>query len=1202
MKFNIIIICLFIISLNGMAQVVESEQGIYDFIENTGQWPDQVLFKSSVQGGNIWLEKKGILYQFSDHGNHYHAHSDKSHESEGARQQLVYAKFIEPNAHFEIETEYPGSTYYNYYLGNDRSKWTSGNRSFNRIKYKNLYNGVDLVFFEKNLDLKYEYHLSPGANYKQIQIQYKGADKVRMLRNGNVGIITELGQIIEQKPYVYQIKNGRILEVESKFILDKNNIISFELGAYDKDLKLIIDPILIFATYNGATSDNFGMTATYAYDGKAYSGGIVFGNNYPTPVVAYDTLSNFSGVSSAQYGITDVFITKFNETGTNMLWTTFIGGGDDNGGTETVHSLICDTDNNVYLYGATSSQDFPTVNAYQNTHGGGDDSLNFYQNGVFYTDNGTDIFVAKFSEDGANLLGSTFVGGSGNDGVNYTQSGIAFTPPAPAGFSYQYDSLVTNYGDQFRGEIMLDSLNNIIIASSTRSTDFPLVNAFQNLPGGDQDGVVFKLSADFSTMLWSSFFGGSENDACYSVKIDSSYNVVIAGSTSSSDLQATTGGLNPNYLGGETDGFVAKISENGSTLLQTTYIGTSVYDQTIFVEIDRWDNVYITGVSEGTMPIQNAVYSVANSGQYIMKLNPDLNAIQYATTFGNGNGLPNLSPAAFLVDVCGNVYVSGWGGSVLANNAMTGMPISANAFQSTPGDGFNFYLFVLERDAQSLLYGSYMGGPLAREHVDGGTSRFDKNGIVYQSVCGGCQSPISPTPNSDFPTTPGAWSATNNSTNCNNLVFKFDFQIVPDAEFTVSTLEGCSPLTINFTNQSTDPSNSVWDLSAGGTIIQGGTNPIVEYTDPGTYEAILYITDSICNLTDTAKKIITVLPTPQLTISNDTILCDDINNQVDLIADGFGTVTNFTWANNPAFNPAIVSGPTDSVLTVNPTTSTIYYVRASNGNPACDQVDSVIVQLSSSAVNLMPDTEFCLGDTINIFAQFLPGVIIDWEPDDDIISVSPDQSTIQVSPAQSQYYYISASVNGCEVTDSVWVEAHELDFGAVMATAQPDELAKGGSSVLTGTPLLDGYSYSWSPSELVLNPNQNITSTTGLLQDTWFNFEMTDGVCSAETAVFVKVVEFVCGDVYVFVPNAFSPNNDGHNEKVFVRGQNIEEMTFKIFDRWGEMVFESFDTADGWDGTFKSEPLDPDVYVYHLRVRCVDGQQNLIKGNITILK
>jgi len=647
-----------LLSISSIGQEIEQPNGIYNFVPNGGQWPDGVLYKADVNAGKIWLEEKGILYQFVDNSNVPHADFNHKHNGEPEiKQHLVYAEFLGANEKFETKHTNPTTEYYNYFIGNDKSKWASGLHGYNEIEYLNLYDNIDLKFFEKENDLKYEYHVKPGGNYQNIQVRYKGHSKIKKSKNGNILIYNSIGQIVEQKPYVYQIINGKIVEVASKFTITKN-VLSYDLGEFDNTIELVIDPVLVFATYNGSVTDNFGMTATYSYDGEAYSGGIVYGNGYPTPFSGAfninanfpwitDPLSGTNPASNPSYGVTDVFISKYTADGTTMLWTSFLGGGDELSGTETVHSLICDTLNNIYLYGATSSLDFPMQNAFQPNHSGGIFPLRFYQNGVYHNTNGTDIFVSKLSEDGTALLGSTYVGGSGNDGVNYNLFGAQDDYNA----LIKYDSLTTNYGDQFRGEIMLDSMNNILIASSTRSFDFPVSNGFQPNLGGQQDGVLFKLAADFNSLLWSSYFGGSENDACYSVKIDSSYNVLIAGGTSSNDLPNTLGGLNPNYLGGKTDGFVAKIAPDGSSIVQSTYIGTANYDQAIFVEIDRWDNVYLVGVTRGSMPVINANYSEANSGQFITKLTPDLTSINYQTIFGNGNGQsnmpPNISPAAF---------------------------------------------------------------------------------------------------------------------------------------------------------------------------------------------------------------------------------------------------------------------------------------------------------------------------------------------------------------------------------------------------------------------------------------------------------------------------------------------------------------------------------------------------------------------------
>lgn len=195
------------------------------------------------------------------------------------------------------------------------------------------------------------------------------------------------------------------------------------------------------------------------------------------------------------------------------------------------------------------------------------------------------------------------------------------------------------------------------------------------------------------------------------------------------------------------------------------------------------------------------------------------------------------------------------------------MPVTPNAFQSTT-TGFDFYLMVIEHDFQSLLYATYMGGPIAHEHVDGGTSRFDKNGVVYQSVCGGCGGL------SDFPTTPGAYSASNNSSNCNNLLFKFDFQLIPTAIFNSSANIGCEDLQVNFINFSSQNDSYLWNFGnnqTSSTIF----NPIITYTEPGVYNVFLYVTDSVCLLTDTALTTITVLDSIVFNLYDTLSLCSN---------------------------------------------------------------------------------------------------------------------------------------------------------------------------------------------------------------------------------------------------------------------------------------------------------------------------------------
>ena len=1156
------------------------------FIENKGQWPEPVLFRAKFRGGNMWVQQRKFLIHLQDFSRmqELHVKPQDSEETVTYQQTLVHVNFPTANPVSQIEKIGKTQAYYNFFKGNDPSRWASEVHGYSEAVMREFYNGIDLKIIEQGEQLKYEFHLQPGADPGLIHFDYGGCLSVKISPKGELVMQTSLGQIIEHKPYSYQVVNGKIKEIESAFVLEGNKV-HFKLGDYDPAHILVIDPVLIFATYSGSVTDNFGMTATYGYDGTAYSAGIIYGNEYPTPdPLAWDVVSNIT-VPSTNIATTDAFISKYSADGTTMLWTTFIGGGDNFQGTETAHSLICDPDDNIYLYGVTSAIDFPVQGGFQSSHAGGSAlSVNF--NGTNFGAVGTDIFVCKFSANGQNLLGSTYIGGTDNDGVNYKVTSGNYNSVAA------YDSLSINYGDQFRGEIMLDQNGNCIVASCSRSTDFPVLGAFQATNAGMQDGVVFKMSPNLDNLIWSSYYGGSNNDACYSVKVDSSFNIVFSGGTSSDNLAFTSGGLQPVYNGGKTDGFVVKLAPNGNAVLNATYLGTSNLDQAFFVEIDRNDNVFVLGQAVGGLfPVFNAPYNIPNSSQYIIKLSPDLTTNLNSTVFGNGSPNINISPAAFLVDICGNMYVSGWGANILQGTPLSGMPVTPDAFQATAPNGFDFYLIVIKREFTDILYGTYLGGTTAQEHVDGGTSRFDKSGVVYQSVCGGCGG------NSDFPTTPGAWSSQNLSSNCNNLVFKFDFELIPQAEFTVDNNLGCATFEVTFDNFSTESDSYMWDFGNGDTssVI---FNPTMVYDTPGVYEVLLYVTDSICLLTDTAQLFITVTDSIQVTAGSDLELCSPV--PITLTANSFGTADYFIWSESPTFEDTLNTNVSDSVLTITPSGTTTYYVMA--GNLGCSITDSVQVDFISSDLVLSGNDSICQGELTTITATNLnPSITFTyaWSPASVIVSPT-NGNAVQVMPMSSQYIYVTASAsNGCIIEDSVYIAVSSIPDGAVIASASEYTIPEGGTTTLFGQP--SGYEYEWVPALGLDNPNMQQTNAE-VGQSTLYTLNVTDGICTKSDTVFIKVYSFICDEPYIFIPNAFSPNGDGENDVLYVRGPLIEKMVFRVFDRWGELVFETEDRLIGWDGTFRGKQLDPDVYDYYLKAICIDEQESIIKGNITLMR
>lgn len=1317
-----------------------------EFVPNKGQWPQDVLYLAKDGPNKIWMGQDRLLYQFTDFSALEAAHHQHQAITDPKVPSAFFAQvFEQSNPDVQTVGSLPKPHSYQFYIGQDRSKYASAVQPFEEVCYQNLYAGIELQFSVQKGVYKYSFVVQPSTDPSSIRWHYEGAKNISV-KSKSLKIQTELGELTEQGLLAYQLIGDEKITIRCQYKQYTDGSIGFDLGNYDSKYPLVIDPVLVFATYNGAVSDNFGMTATYGYDGSAYAAGVVYGNNFPLPSLSsFDVSSNFTAISGS-YGVTDVFVTRYSPDGTNMLWSSFLGGGDNIQGTETAHSLVCDSLNNIYLFGATSSTDFPVSSgAFQPTHGGGAPNTNFFYNGVYFGTQGSDIFVSKLSANGQNLLASTYVGGNQNDGVSYRTLGLPYSSVAA------YDSLTTNYGDQFRGEIYLDHLGNVLVASCSRSANFPMQNAFQGTKGVGQDAVIFRLNNSLTNLQFSSFYGGNKDDAAYSVKTDTIGAIVFAGGTSSNNILGTSGAYQSNYNGGKTDGFVTKLNAQGSSILKASYIGTSNYDQAFFVEIDRNNQIFLLGQSVGgTFPVNNAPYSNPGSSQFVIKLNNQLTSNLASTVIGNGSSQINISPAAFLVDICGNIYISGWGANILQSTPLSGMPISANAFQSTT-TGFDFYLMVLQNNMTGLLYGSYLGGSIAQEHVDGGTSRFDKNGVVYQSVCGGCGG------HSDFPTSSGVWSNNNNSANCNNLVFKFDFELIPSAEFSSSVVQGCEDLTVTFQNTSTQWDSYLWDFGNGDTT-STIFNPTIIFDNPGTYGINLYVTDSICLITDTAQIQILVLDSIVLNLNDTISLCS--SNPYLLVAHTNGTANQFIWSSSPSLSPPL-NNPQDSTVVV--AQDGWYYCQASNG--FCSVLDSVylafdtplqaefsvsdtigcaplIIQLQNSSttttsfvwdfgngfqdsttfepqltytqpgtyqITLLISDSVCQGsasttvqievgptlnvqapndlflctstdttltaltagvyndlvwssnsqfsDTLNLLGSnqvyledphngyyyvqiasdycfatdsvqvtiqaqdlnisgptnscigtpfelllnlgFTPQQIT-WAPAS-LINAGQGQQTVSVTLNQAQYIYVTVqTAQNCVLQDSIFVNVSSLNPLSVTATADPLVILPNGTTQLLGQPT-GAYNYTWTPTTNLSATNvQNPTAV--LAESTIFTLNVSDGLCSGSDTVLIKVYDSICQAPFVYIPNAFSPNKDGKNDQLYVRGQYIYEFVFRVYDRWGELVWETNKINEGWDGTFRGKLLDPDVYDYYLQVTCVGGLENIIKGNVTLIR
>jgi len=1042
------------------------------FVENKGQWNKQIRFRYALPFGSLFAENNGITYNLVNTNDvkisrAHHAYKNpnvpKYIRFHAYKMTFVNAKQVYPIA------EEPYNDYENFYIGNDPTKWVYKAQRYKKIKWKNIYPNIDYVLYiNDEQSLQYDFVVHPGGVAEDIRLKYEGQDTLMIDKTGKVVVITSVAQMNELQPYAYQWINGQKVDVKCNFLI-RNGHLAFQFpNGYNENYTLVIDPVLVFSSYSGSTTDNWGFTATYDELGNGYSAGIVFNTGYPTTLGAYQV--NYAGGEPSNpqnpgyYGIgCDIGIIKYSPNGLQRLWATYLGGAVSE---ELPHSMVCNRSNDLIVMGTTGSSDFPTsANAYDHTYNGGDTTV--YDNVIRFS-NGTDIFISRLSSDGSQLLASTLIGGSKNDGLNY--------------YGYYMNenidtSLYYNYADGARGEVICDAAGNIYVGTCTFSPDFPTTpNSFGPNFHGRQEGIAFKFDPNLSQLLWSGYFGGSDKDAIYSLDIDQNNEVYIAGGTTSLNIPTTSGVWHPlSFGGGKCDGFVAHIDASGSNIMAATYIGSDEYDQVYFVRVDKLRNVYVTGQTKapGTTFIINAAYNTPNSGQFITKLPNSLASPIWSTAFGTGNGKPNISFTAFSVDFCNRVYLSGWGRNwnFTTNEGTYGMQVTNNAYQSQT-DGMDFYLMVLADDASHLEYATFFGeihpnGSSAycgHDHVDGGTSRFDKRGNIYQSVCASCGYGCN-----GFPTypNPGVWSpnnggmATPSEWVCNNALFKFSFALpLTVADFQAPTV--CLNTPTNFTNTSQLATEYYWDFGDG--TYSTDTNPTHTYSQAGTYYVTLIANNpTSCNVADTMIRPVVVEALQIQT--NDTSVCYGNSITLNASVNGNSFPVTYVWDNQYPIHDTLNSSVANSSLTISPQQNQSYYIVVSDG--ICTLHDTVHVEVNRVVIQTSPDTTLCPNSTATLQANIVSttgSVSYQWSPTSAIVSGATTATPV-VNPQQNTTYMVTATEShGCTTVDSVHVNIDP--FNAQFSSIQPvlcHNQCDGAIQVSVTDPVLP-VTYEWSNS------------------------------------------------------------------------------------------------------------------------------------------
>ena len=566
-----------------------------------------------------------------------------------AKSTVVRVRFCNANTTAKADGLEQLPTKVNYLLGNNPEQWRTQVPAFGKVRYQNVYPGIDLVYYGNQRQMEYDFVVAPGASIEPIELCFQGVTKTDIDASGDLVLQTADGQIRQHKPVVYQEINGVRREVAGHYVRRSADArtVGFEIPAYDNARPLIIDPVLVYSTYLGGLGFERAWDIAVDAGGNAYVVGETSSTNFPPNNAQFSTNSGGPG---------DVFVAKLSAGGTNLIFSTYLGGNDD----DAAFGVALDANGNVYVAGLTSSTNFPvTTNAVStNLHG-----VPFFGHYPY------DAFVAKLDADGASLLYSTYLGGSAAD----VASGIT-----------------------------VDDNGNVYVVGETVSTDFP-TNAASPPFGGAHDAFVVKFTATDTNLIYSVYLGGSGDDRGQSIAVDSSGNAVVVGLTASTNFP-TANAIQTNFAGGTYDVFVTKLSSDGATKLFSTYLGGDGDDEAFRVTLDGADNAYLTGFTTSTnFPTANALYPTNNgsSDAFIVKLDPVGTNLIYSTYLG---GALNEAGWSLALDGNTNLYVVGFTSS-------TNFPVT-NAFQSALAGFDDVFVVKLNTGGTALEYSTYFGGLL----------------------------------------------------------------------------------------------------------------------------------------------------------------------------------------------------------------------------------------------------------------------------------------------------------------------------------------------------------------------------------------------------------------------------------------------------------------------------------------------------------
>ncbi|HXE76040.1 MAG TPA: SBBP repeat-containing protein [Candidatus Xenobia bacterium] len=583
------------------------------------------------------------------------------------REAVLRLKLVgaNPAAILVGEEEQPGRSH--YFLGNDRARWHTGIPHYSKVRIAGVYPGIDLVFYgTPENELEYDFVVSPGADPQAIVLAVEGTERTELDAAGDALLRLPAGEVRLRKPVVYQEREGARPLLAGAYRLDAHAHLHFEVGTYDRTRPLVIDPVLSYSTYWGGDHTDEVRGVAVDSSGNIYLTGLVNSSlNFPLGGPALD---------STLGGQQDAFVSKLNNAGTTLIYSTYLGGSSP----DSASSIAVDSSGNAYVTGITGSSDFPTtMGVVQGMPGGS-----------------ADAFVTKLNSTGTALVYSTYLGGAGFD----RGSGIA-----------------------------VDASDNAYITGSTTSTVFPTtMGAFDTscgtdgtCNGGSNDAFVTKINAAGSALSYSTYLGGSDNDSGNAIAVDASGNAYVGGSSSSTNFPNDVIGSPPSAP----NAFLTKVNAAGSALSYSFLIGGNGGDNGIGVAVDGAGSAYLAGFTSSTDFVtsmgafQTACPNPCGEA-FVLRMDTTGTAILYSTLLGSSGGDEQAQSIA--LDATGNAYLTGF---TTSNNFPTMNPV-----QGSPGGGTDAFVAKLSANGSSLLYSTYLGG----NDSDSGTAiTVDAEGTAY---------------------------------------------------------------------------------------------------------------------------------------------------------------------------------------------------------------------------------------------------------------------------------------------------------------------------------------------------------------------------------------------------------------------------------------------------------------------------------------